>query len=85
MKNKILKRIPVTPIKAIEILARNGIKVNEHQAEVILDFLKILAKSTIMRYFKEDTAASTQNIEPSIENQAPKNYLEKQRVARKIE
>jgi len=42
--------------RAIKVLNRNGIKVNREKAELILDFLYLLAKT--FRY-KEDTAIRT--------------------------
>ncbi len=88
MKNKMLERMlerkPVTPAKAIEILARNGIKVNEHQAKVILDFLEILARSAIKRYFNKEAELDVQNIEPSPKNHIPTNKTDNQNVTKKI-
>lgn len=53
MKSRLLEKRNVTPQQAIKLLEKNGIKVDEQQARVILDFLYILAKSTLKRYFEE--------------------------------
>jgi hypothetical protein len=43
----------VTPRKAVEILKKSGIEINEKDAKIILDFLYILAKLTVNQYFNE--------------------------------
>lgn len=53
MRSRLLEKRNITPQQAIKLLAKHGIKANEEQAKVILDFLYILAKSTLKRYFEE--------------------------------
>jgi len=47
-------RKPVTPERAIEILASHKIRVTHEQAEQILDFMSKLAEIAIDVYVKDD-------------------------------
>lgn len=53
MKSRLLEKRNITPEYAIKMLKKNGIDVDEEQAKIILDFLYILAKSTLKRYFED--------------------------------
>ncbi len=48
------KNKPVTPERAIEILASHKIRVTHEQAEQILDFMSKLAQIAIDVYVKDD-------------------------------
>jgi hypothetical protein len=54
MSKELLKKRNVTTADAIKALRQNGIEVSEKDAEVILDFLFILAKLIVNEYFNED-------------------------------
>jgi hypothetical protein len=44
----------VTTEQAISILKKEGVEVNEKDAEIILDFLYILAKLAVNQYVNEE-------------------------------
>jgi len=50
MKAGTLEKRNITPEQAIKILQKNGIEVNEKQAEEILELLFILAKLEVQNY-----------------------------------
>ncbi len=43
----------MTPQQAVEILERNGLKINEEKAEKILDIMYFLAKLIVIQNFKK--------------------------------
>lgn len=43
----------VTPEKAIEILAKNGINISSEKAQELLDFMYFLAKLIVEQNFKK--------------------------------
>ena len=53
MKLGIEKR-DITPQKAIEILKKNGIEIDEKEALIILEFLYFFAKLSVDQYLKNE-------------------------------
>jgi hypothetical protein len=45
----------ITPEQAIKVLKKNGIEATEKDAEIILDFLYLLAKLTVNQYFNGES------------------------------
>ncbi|MFC0321209.1 MULTISPECIES: hypothetical protein [Olivibacter] len=54
MAKRLLEKRSIAPEQAMKILIKNGLEVNENQAKIILDFLRILAKLTVNQYFNKD-------------------------------
>jgi len=50
MSKEPLKERKLTPADTIAALRKNGIEISEKDAEIILDFLYILAKLTVNQY-----------------------------------
>lgn len=57
----------VTPQQAIKILEQNGLKINEKEAEEILDFLYFIGKLSVNQYVDKKDRANNQN-KPNYEN-----------------
>lgn len=54
MKSKYLEKRNITPERAMQILRKNGMQVDENQAKKILDFMYLLAKLVVREYLSED-------------------------------
>lgn len=54
MSKELLKKRNVTTADTVKALRKNGIEVSEKDAEIILDFLYILAKLTVNQYVNND-------------------------------
>jgi hypothetical protein len=65
MKVGLPEKRNVTPQQAIKILEDNGYKVNEKEAEEILDFLYFLGKLTVDQYIKDISKTKQINYENS--------------------
>ncbi|HEY4325739.1 MAG TPA: hypothetical protein VGN20_17215 [Mucilaginibacter sp.] len=55
----------VKTAQAIRLLADEGLKVDEKDAEIILDFLYFLAKLTVNQYLKEESETGHHSYEDS--------------------
>ncbi|SEK23083.1 hypothetical protein SAMN05421740_101286 [Parapedobacter koreensis] len=54
MNGKHFEKRNVSPERAMQILHKNGLQVDENQAKKILDFMYILAKLVVKEYLSED-------------------------------
>lgn len=43
----------ITKAKAIEILKKNGVKISEEEAEIVLEFMYFIGKLAVNQYFRK--------------------------------
>ncbi|SDS73256.1 hypothetical protein SAMN05216490_1701 [Mucilaginibacter mallensis] len=52
MKDKLAEKRNITPAKAVEIMRKNGIEIDEKKAAEVLDLMYFLAKLIVNQNFK---------------------------------